>query len=107
VALGGPNIYPGIAGCSYPFCRTEAQKNGHEAARRDLLNLLRKTRDHIPSARLAAVIAWAGGDLDQMKEMLPEKPWKIEGGWGGCAYSLDECPYDWCAVHDDLIVEDT
>lgn len=81
-----------------------------EQARRELRDLLRKTRDYTPSARLAAVIAWAGDDLEQMTQLLPfpSAPGgkiRIEGGWGGCAYSLDDCPYDWCAVHDEDLDE--
>jgi hypothetical protein len=95
MALGGPNIYPMIAGCSYPACRTEAQKNGYEAARKDLRDLLHKKLD------LTAVIAWACDDTDQMRDLLA---WRAPVK-GGCDYSIDDCPFDWCAVHDGVTVK--
>jgi hypothetical protein len=89
--------------------------DGYREAQKDLRNLLRKTRDHTPSARVAAVIAWAGDDLEQMDELLPEpvpwslaeaeavrSTWKANARRPGCSYSVDECPFDWCAVHDEV-----
>ena len=95
---------------------------GYEDARKDLRNLLRKTRDHTPSARVAAVIAWAGNDLDQMTGMSRAACRACREDIGPCVclhdcgtltctagfkeppctYTLDECPYDWCAVHDEV-----
>lgn len=99
MALGGPNIYPMIAGCSYPDCLPRAtvakvKTESYAQAQSDLRDLLDKTRHQSLSGRLSAVIAWAGDDLDQMAGLAFPKV-------RGCAYSLDECPYDWCATHDD------
>ncbi len=74
----------------------DAERKGRELARKELRDLLRKTRDYTPSSRLAAAIAWASDDLEQMTGMFPGTRQE------GCSYTLDECPYDWCAVHDDV-----
>lgn len=72
----------------------QATQAAAAAQRQELRDLLRKTRDRAPSARLALVIAWAGGDLDQMTDLFPSTR------QDGCTFNLDDCPYDWCSVHD-------
>lgn len=47
-------------------------KGSYDDARGDVRALARKTRRFSPAARLAALLAWAGDDIDEIRELIED-----------------------------------
>jgi hypothetical protein len=52
---------------------SEDFRQGDAAARRELYNLLRKTRDLGLAARMAVVLSWLGGNIDEIHGLATGK----------------------------------